>query len=176
MWAICPPKGLGIQGGRGPSASYKNDGTFPQRVVQIQELSLWEPGGKSVYTFSPELRRDKSQGRADRGGKLRMCPAVQAANQGSWELAVDSFRRRRQTGEGKCRDPPSWRGPCSRLSSPSSTPGWQGEGRFSETLIRKPVKAPQASGQRRNHLGRNHPCSTHSPSQHIVVLCGIHTC
>lgn len=52
------------------------------------------------------------------------------------------MRRKGQTGEGKCRDPPGWRGPCE--DGPRNMPIWEVEGGFSETLVRKPVKAPQA--------------------------------
>ena len=61
------PEGPATEGWRAPSASYENDGTFPQRVAQGQGLSAWELGSKIVHTVSPESGQDKSQGRADRG-------------------------------------------------------------------------------------------------------------
>ena len=106
------PEGPETEGWRAPSASYKNDGTFPQRVAQGQGLSPWELGSKIVHKVSPN--QDKTKAKEERTEDVS-----QHASRTSRPLElleVDALGRRGQTGEGKCRDPLSWRSPCSRLS------------------------------------------------------------
>ena len=58
------------EGRRGASASYKNDGTFLQREVQIEELLPWGLGSNSVYIVSPESEQDKQSNKSRHGMQL----------------------------------------------------------------------------------------------------------
>lgn len=55
---LCLPQGLETEDRRGPMASRKNKGTFPQRGADTRALPPWRLRSKRVCIISPESGQD----------------------------------------------------------------------------------------------------------------------